>query len=339
MPRKRTRKENAGLPARWRVRHGAYYYDVPAHLRELWDGKREFRLGKTLTEAYRTWTDRLEHQTEARTIGDLLDRYALEVVPKKAPKTQDSNYASITKLKAVFGHMPINRLEPQHAYQYIDKRTAKTSAIREYEVLSHAYTKAVQWGLIKTHPLKGQVVKERPEPRKRYVEDAELIEALKVASDMLRAYIGLKLLTGLRRGDLLRLRVSDLKEDGIHVHTRKTDRPVIYEWTDALREAVKVAKAARPKDIAPWLFCTRKGEPYIKEDGSANAFDSLWQRFMRRVLEKTKVTERFTEHDLRAKCASDAESLERARELLAHADAATTRRVYRRKAERVRPAK
>ena len=46
---------------------------------------------------------------------------------------------------------------------------------------------------------------------------------------------------------------------------------------------------------------------------------------------------RFNEHDIRAKCASDAESLERARELLAHADSATTRRVYRRKPEKVRP--
>ena len=39
----------------------------------------------------------------------------------------------------------------------------------------------------------------------------------------------------------------------------------------------------------------------------------------------------FTEHDLRAKCASDAESLEHARQLLAHADSKLTERVYRRK--------
>ena len=58
---------------------------------------------------------------------------------------------------------------------------------------------------------------------------------------------------------------------------------------------------------------------------------------MGKVLRETELTERFTEHDLRAKCASDAESLERARELLAHADPATTRRIYRRRPERVRP--
>ena len=60
---------------------------------------------------------------------------------------------------------------------------------------------------------------------------------------------------------------------------------------------------------------------------------------MAKVIKETGVTERFTEHDLRAKCASDAESLERARELLAHTDAQTTRRIYRRKGERVTPAR
>ena len=76
-----------------------------------------------------------------------------------------------------------------------------------------------------------------------------------------------------------------------------------------------------------------------KKMGSTNGWDRLWQRFMGRVLTETKVSERFTEHDLRAKCASDAESLEHARQLLAHADSRLTARVYRRKPELVKPGK
>jgi integrase len=56
---------------------------------------------------------------------------------------------------------------------------------------------------------------------------------------------------------------------------------------------------------------------------------------MDRVLAETKLKERFTEHDLRAKAASDVASLEKARALLQHADARTTARAYRRKPERV----
>ena len=59
-------------------------------------------------------------------------------------------------------------------------------------------------------------------------------------------------------------------------------------------------------------------------------------RFMTRLLAETKITHRFTEHDLHAKCASDTETLERARQLLGHADARITERVYRRKPETIR---
>lgn len=37
-----------------------------------------------------------------------------------------------------------------------------------------------------------------------------------------------------------------------------------------------------------------------EERGTANGWDSMWGRFVERVLKETKVTERFTEHDLRA---------------------------------------
>jgi integrase len=47
-----------------------------------------------------------------------------------------------------------------------------------------------------------------------------------------------------------------------------------------------------------------------------------------RAAQETKIIERFTEHDLRGKVGSDAESLERARQLLGHADSKITERVY-----------
>ncbi len=58
---------------------------------------------------------------------------------------------------------------------------------------------------------------------------------------------------------------------------------------------------------------------------------------MARLLKDTTITERFTEPDIRAKCASDAETLLRAQQLLGHADSKITQRVYRRKPEIVRP--
>lgn len=355
-PRKRS-QENRGLPKRWQLYHGAYYYRVPPGQEHQWDNKKRFLLGKTLPEAYKAWAERMQTPDAVRTVGGLLDRYALEEAPTKAPKTQAEYARHIKRLSSVFGSMPLTAIRPQHVYLYVDKRKDKkgrkvtTAAHREIEVLSHAYTKAVEWGLLDRHPFKSEVLLKGEKARTRYVEDWEVIEALSLSSRRKRgsviaiqAYIRIKLVTGLRRSDLLRLRVQDLREDGIHVQPHKTanttGKRLIIEWTPDLHKAVDEAKAARPVDISPWLFCNRRGQCYINEaKGTANGWDSMWQRFMERVLSDTKVTERFTEHDLRAKCASDADSLEHAQQLLAHADARLTARVYRRKPERVKPGK
>lgn len=59
---------------------------------------------------------------------------------------------------------------------------------------------------------------------------------------------------------------------------------------------------------SPFLFCSSAGCRYFDENtGEAKGWDSLWQGFMTRVLEETKVTVRFTEHDLQAKVASEAD--------------------------------
>ena len=50
---------------------------------------------------------------------------------------------------------------------------------------------------------------------------------------------------------------------------------------------------------------------------------------MDKVLAETKVTERFQERDLRAKVATDSESLVEASQRLGHSDTAITQRVYR----------
>ncbi|ACC71106.1 tyrosine-type recombinase/integrase [Paraburkholderia phymatum] len=348
MPKARN-KENKGLPARWRQIHGAYYYRVPDGLESAWDGKKQFRLGKTLPEAYKAWADRLATLDDAKTIGELLDRYALEVVPNKEITTQAHNAVAIKRLRAVLGAVPLTSIKPRHVYQYIDKRSAKTAAKREIEVLSHAYTKAVEWGYLDRHPFKREVRLEGQKPRTRYIEDWEIVECLSLEARRksgsvlaIQAYIRIKLLTGLRRGDLLRLTMSDLKDDGIHVTPGKTEnttgKRLIYEWTDELRGAVAMAKSARPVTIAPWLFCNRRGECYFNEEtGRAGGWDTMWRNFMERVLGETKVKEHFTEHDMRAKCASDAETLEHAQALLAHADGKVTERIYRRKPERVKP--
>jgi len=355
MTRKRC-KENKGLPSRWRHYHGAYYYLVPPGLEKQWDGRKQFRLGTTLGDAATEWAKRTSRsERSAVWIRDLLQRYALEVIPTKAAATQRGDNLALVNLRKVFGDMRLADLEPRHIYRYVDTRVNKqgekshSTGVFEIRIFKHVFTKAVEWGLLSRHPFKGEVRLKGAKPRSRYVEDWEIIEALSLVPKrksgsvlMLQAYIRVKMLIGIRRGDMLRMRTSDISDAGITVRPHKTANSTrlvrTFEWTPALRAAVDMALAARPLDIAPWLFCTKRGEGYFDEQtGQASGWDSMWQRFMARLREETRITDRFTEHDLRGKVGSDAESLERARQLLGHADTKITERVYRCKPEIVRP--
>ena len=359
MARKRN-KENIGLPVRWSLQHGAYYYSVPPGMELNWGGKKKFRLGRSLPDAYREWTDHFQN-TDVKKIGDLLDRYAAQTIPEKAVSSQSMNLLFVRQLRKALGEMPLLAIKPRHVYQYIEKRRIKTKdeetgtirggltvAQREIEVLSHAFTKAVEWGLIDRHPFKGEIRISGNRPRNRYVEDWEIDECMKLTCQRkkgsvlaIKAYIQLKIITGIDRSNLLRLTMSDIREDGIHIQRHKTinssGKRTIYLWTPELRAALNMAKDARPA-LSPFLFCKSNGEGYYNEEtGRPDGWKGMWQRFMTRLLAESNVTERFTEHDLRAKAASDAETLDQARALLSHADVHTTDRIYRRKAEIVTP--
>jgi integrase len=343
MARKRTNKADKGLPARWRFRYGSYSYRVPAGQEHLWDGKKEFVLGRTLAEAHRTFAERIADVVDADTVGELLDSYTVRVLPEHGFKTRESKTTSIHRLRAVFGEMGLNAIEPHHVYKYVDligKKNGPRAARADWEVLRHAYTKAVEWGLVKRHPLMGQVRLKKAPPKERYVEDWELLEALKVAPPMLRAYVQIKLMTSLRRKDMLLLTRDDLKPDAIHVKPSKTaDSSRIklrIEWTDDLRNAVKDALAAHNRIGSLYVFCNSKGQSYIHpEKGTANGFDSLWQRWMKKALAETKLEQSFAEMDLRKKAITDEDNVALSSIRSGHTEQEITKKVYRLKGARV----
>lgn len=67
---------------------------------------------------------------------------------------------------------------------------------------------------------------------------------------MLQAYIRLKMLIGIRRGDMLRLRMSDITDADITVRPHKTLNSTglarTFEWTPALRTAVDIGECSIP---------------------------------------------------------------------------------------------
>jgi len=184
--------------------------------------------------------------------------------------------------------MRLDDLEPRHIYKYADTRVNKqgqkspTTGVHEIRVFKHAFTKAVEWGLISRHPFKGEVRLKGTKPRSRYVEDWEIIEALSLVPKrksgsvlMLQAYIRVKMLIGIRRGDMLRLRMSDITDVGITVRPHKTANSTglvrTFEWTSGTTDRSRHGTRRAPDRhrAVAILHETRRGL-LRRGDGSGN---------------------------------------------------------------------
>ncbi len=325
----RRRKKSRHLPVRMYLRSGSYYFVERGT--ERW-----VNLGRDYVAAMSTYAKITAEDAPSFTVSQLIDRYLREVAPTKAPRTYQDNVQQAKSLRAFFGQMSLENVTQQNIYQYLDERgkRSQVQANRELAMLSHMFKKAVRWGDIhhSENPCVG-IERFKELPRDRYVEDWEYHAFREHAGDLISAYMEFKYLTALRQGDLLQLRLDQLKDDGIHLTVGKTGKHIVISWSDALHDAVRAIKRLRRPVRGLFLFCNRKGQPY-----TGNGFRSLWQRRMRSALTTGILKERFREHDIRAKAASDAER-EHATELLAHLDAKTTAKHYRRKPEIVRPLK
>lgn len=342
MPPKKRLRENRALPARWAWKHGAIYYLVPPSDRERWDGKSWFRLGKTLAEAHKAFSERV-HSTGGKviTMQHLFDRFEFEYLPTKKAATQKYYLNALPILRKVFttNKIPVASLEPHHAYQMMDfvsKEQSVKRAKRAMECLSSAMTCAVRWGVIKANPFIGQVVKPATEGRDRAVSDSELIAFASTLPKKWRLYISLKLHTkGRRKAELLNIKHSDLTEAGINfTNNKRTSDKFTVKWTPELRAIVSEIISIHPARVGDsHLFFGRRFKPYIDEDGKTSGFDSIWQRYMKKAVDGG-VCQRFTEHDLRAKAVEN-ESLEVAARLLRHTSTQVTAKHYRTKPEQI----
>jgi integrase len=319
---------NEHLPERVTFYHGAYYY-LPKN------GSRT-RLARTLEEMIPAWRKVAARPGDLRTMNAVFDKYLLDVTPNKnSPWTRHDDERAVPYLRAFCGHMAPEEIEAATAYEYLDTRgkVARTRANREFSVLSNVMTFAVRWKLVPFNPLIG-VQKLEEKPRDREVRPEEVLAWYRFAGPFLGAYTSLKLLIGLRKADMLRLRIDAWSPEGLFSPHGKTGRRLLYERTPALCHCVTRAISRCSHDTT-LVFATREGESYVDDEGRTDSFDSIWQRRMAKFVEAGY--ERFTEHDLRSKAGDDAEEAGGTGHKLLGNTEGQFRRAYQRRTRRIRP--
>ncbi|MET0035435.1 MAG: tyrosine-type recombinase/integrase [Candidatus Thiodiazotropha lotti] len=285
------------------LKHGAYYY---VH-KNKWT-----KLSDDYSLAIKKWAEIESTSDRARSVSAMLDKYIAKHGDRLAPKTIQGYSMSAENIKPAFAGINAEEVTPAMIAEYRDNRSAKTAANREIALLSAAFNDVIELGWVTVNPCRG--IKKNPTKKiDRYVTDEELEELIKHGKQ-LAVLIEVGYSTGLRKSDLINLKIGDFTDEGLVVTNRKTGYKHLFEWSPALRKA-KMQSKYRPFGLER-VFVNTKGKPWTE-----SSFNTSW----RRVKDRAEVECRF--HDIRAKALTDAKKkigIEYAQELAGHGSVTTT---------------
>lgn len=321
----RRRSSNFDDPPRFH-RKGNAWYHVSGTSPRVWT-----KLSSDRAEALRQWAIResVKDDESGRTFSLIAKRYVREVIPTKSKQTQHDNMKELSNLLKVFGHMPIETIQPMHIREYLDIRgqSAKVRANREKSLFSHVFNKAREWGYTMT-PNPCQGVKGFKElGRDRYVTDEEFEKVKAVAHYTVADAMDLALLTGQRPADIIKIKRTDLRDGALWVVQNKTGKRIGIEMKGELAKVIEhILSRQLPKPSA-----------YLIQDpqGEGLTYAALRNRFGQA---KAQARVDFQFRDIRAKTATDTGDLALSQKLLGHKNRDMTEHYVRsRIGERVLP--
>lgn len=327
----RPRTTGKHLPKYVTVIHGAYWYRAP--------DQKAVRIADE-GDDQALWKFMLDKATPVPppgptvTMRDILDRYQRDILPSLGQRTQKDYARHLDLLRATFGHMKPDEIEPRHIGAFLERKKGKIQANRQVAVLSSVFSKAVgRWYMAKTNPC-ANVERNPSKRRRRYVTNDEYNIVYALMPPRMQIAMDLALITGQRQGDLLSLKWEqvDPVERTVTFEQSKTGKKLAVCFSDTLEAVLVRARAMIPHLPRTYVNRTRKGVRYTGE-----GFRAIWQRGMRKALARGLIKERYTFHDLRAKAVSDSKSIEEAYERAGHTSMAMTRGVYDRGTRKVKP--
>lgn len=183
-------------------------------------------------------------EAKKHTLGELIDRYMLDVLPLKE-KSEQRQGAQLLWWKRQIGALLLADVTPALIGEQRDKLRRENTkrgtlrspatVVRYLAALSHAFTIAVkEWGWIEDSPMRKVTKPKEPRGRVRFLSDEErksLLDACRQSSNLqLYTVVVLALSTGMRQAEIMNLTWSDvdLQKGRITLHeTKNGERRVV----------------------------------------------------------------------------------------------------------------
>ena len=283
-----------------------YYYQA---------GGRKIALGADLAQAKIRWAEYENGGSNLSSVQIAINRYRKEKLLQHARGTQTTYECYLRALEPAFGHLSFEQIDCPLVQEYIDRRSAKVAANREVSLLSAVWNFARTRGITRALNQCQGVEKNKERPRGRYVTEAEYRTVWEKATGWLQDAMDLAVLTGQRKGDILRMARQDVRDGCLWIVQAKTGAKLGVEIVGELAAVVERALGRPRRAQSVYLVADDRGQP-ITSDRFQRAFMALGADW------------RF--NDLRAKAATDVPDIRHAQQLLGHRTEQTTGRVYRR---------
>ncbi|QLI80774.1 site-specific integrase [Chitinibacter fontanus] len=245
-----------------------------------WQAK--IRIGGNIRSAtFRTkgeatsWANSLENEISAvragntpnRTVGEMLEKYIIEELPKKRGERQDTLRMRRIQRDHLLADISLRDIQPSDIAEWRDRRLDKVSSasvLRELSTLSHSFTVAMkEWGWIRLNPCHAINKPDTAPPRtRRYTQDE--IDRLLLACGYdhnekpltIQSRVGSALLfafeTGMRAGEIVGIKPEHIDIERRIVHLPKTknghprDVPLSREAIRLLEQLDGIAAPGKP---------------------------------------------------------------------------------------------
>lgn len=289
-----------------------YYYQGKRHVKAISKHKRLAELTLKDIEVKIAKKEHLGiHEQNKILLKTFTKKYLEYSKANKRPKSYERDVVNLKHLNAYFENYHLHEIRPELIEKYKAERLEKVSPAsvnRELATLKNMYTKAIQWEYVKDNPAKTVKLLKEPPGRLRYLEKEEIKKLIDSCAPHLKPIVIMALNTGMRRGEILNLKWSDisLKNRNILVRNSKSNTSRIIPMNDTVYKTLK----STPK----------KGEYLFNLDG--NKIGDIKKSF-KNALKRAGI-EGFRFHDLRHTFASHLAmlgcNLKTIQELLGHKD-------------------
>jgi len=222
------------------------YKDASGKRKQIWKTAPSKHKAEILRTEFLSQIDNGVLAQPKGTLGEYLSRWLSEYVnPNLSPNTiKGYNLIVKTHLMPTLGKISLKNIKPEHLQKYyankLDAGLCSTTVRHHHTLLHRALKQAVQWGVLSRNPADAVTPPRNHESEMRILNESQVDIVLNNANTERYPLYYLALFTGLRAGELLALRWSDV---------------------DLLLAEISVSRSLVPLPGGKWVF---KGTKTVK---------------------------------------------------------------------------